>query len=123
MNSQDVAEAFAALLIAGKLEEAGERFWAENVVSIEPMGPNPRSEGIAAVRAKSEWWYSNHETHSFRAEGPYVNGDGFVMQFFIDVTHKPSGMRITGDEMGLYTVANGKIVEERFFGRPMPATS
>jgi hypothetical protein len=123
MNSQDVAETFAALLIAGKLEEAGERFWDENVVSIEPMGPSPRSEGIAAVRAKSEWWYSNHETHSFRAEGPYVNGDSFVMHFFVDVTNRQSGERIAGDEMGLYTIANGKIIEERFFGLPMPVTS
>jgi hypothetical protein len=123
MDTQQVAETFAGLLMAGKLEEAGETFWSPAIVSIEPMGPNPRSEGLAAVRAKGEWWYKNHEVHAFKAEGPYVNGNQFIMKFFVDVTSKESGMRIAGDEMGLYTVKDGKIIEEKFFGMAMATTS
>jgi ketosteroid isomerase-like protein len=33
----------------------------------------------------------------------------------MDVTPKQSGQRTTMDEVGLYTVRNGKIAEERFF--------
>jgi ketosteroid isomerase-like protein len=33
----------------------------------------------------------------------------------IDLTVKESGERITMDEIGLYTVKDGKIAEERFF--------
>ena len=33
----------------------------------------------------------------------------------MDVTVKETGARMTMDEIGVYTVKNGKIVEERFF--------
>ena len=35
--------------------------------------------------------------------------------FKIDVTRKQTGERVKMDEVGLYTVRSGKIVEERFF--------
>jgi ketosteroid isomerase-like protein len=35
--------------------------------------------------------------------------------FRYDVTNKPSGRRMTMDEVGLYTVQGGKIVREEFF--------
>jgi ketosteroid isomerase-like protein len=47
-------------------------------------------------------------------EGPYVHGDQFVVRFKMEVTPK-DGKRMNLDEVGLYTVKNGKIVEERFF--------
>jgi ketosteroid isomerase-like protein len=120
MDSNAVANAFAALLIAGKTEEAGAQFWSDDVVSIEPMGEMLVSTGIEAVRAKSEWWAANHDIHAFTAEGPYVHGDQFIMRFFVDVTTKADGQRMAMHEMGLYTVKGSKIVEERFFFAPMP---
>ena len=77
------------------------------------------SEGVRiaidAVRAKSEWWSGAHEIHSGSAEGPWVNGDQFTVRFKMDVTNKDSGQRIQMDEIALYTVEDGKIIEERFF--------
>ena len=55
-----------------------------------------------------------HEIHSVEVEGPYVNGNQFVVRFTMDVTPK-GGQRMQKDEMGVYTLADGKIVEERFF--------
>jgi len=49
-----------------------------------------------------------------KVEGPYVHGDQFVVRFKMEVTPK-GGKRMNLDEVGLYTVKNGKIVEERFF--------
>jgi ketosteroid isomerase-like protein len=115
MDTQAIAMEFVALCQAGQFAEAGERFWADDVVSIESMGPVPVSTGIAAVRAKSEWWYANHEIHSATATGPYVNGDQFAVRFSIDVTMRASGQRMAMEEVGLYTLRDGKIVEERFF--------
>ena len=37
------------------------------------------------------------------------------MRFVMDITVKETGARMTMDEVGLYTIADGKIVEERFF--------
>lgn len=115
MSTHDIAQNLVALCKEGKFAEAGEKYWAEDVLSVEPMGDNAEMEGKAAVRKKSEWWESAHEIHGAEVEGPYVNGDQFVVRFKIDVTVKASGERRTMDEVGLYTVEDGKISEERFF--------
>jgi len=115
MTVTELAKAFTALCADGKFEEAGHTFWSDGIMSIEPMdGPAARSSGRAAVDAKGVWWYSNHEVHGVKVEGPYVHGDQFTVRFTMDVTPK-GGARMSMDEHGLYTVRDGKIVEERFF--------
>jgi ketosteroid isomerase-like protein len=117
-DAHAIAADFTAMLNAGQFVEAGEKYWAPDVRSVEAMdmsGMGAVSDGIDAVRAKGEWWYANHEVHVFAAEGPYVNGDQFVLRFTMDVLNKQSGQRVNGLEMGLYTLRDGKIVEERFF--------
>jgi hypothetical protein len=47
--------------------------------------------------------------------GPWTHGDRIVVGFQYDVTNKPSRKRMKMDEVGLYTVRNGKIVREEFF--------
>ena len=47
--------------------------------------------------------------------GPYPNGDRFAVRFAFDITNKPSGKRMQMDEVGLFTVENGKITREEFF--------
>ncbi len=116
MTVKDIAEDFAALCKAGKHEEAGDRYWSEEVVSREAMaGPMAEIRGLAAVKGKGEWWYANHEVHSVTTEGPFLHGDQFALRFEMDVTVKESGERIQMAEIGLYTVRDGKVVEERFF--------
>ena len=115
MTAQEVAQAFAELCKKGQLEEAGRRYWSDDIVSMEPMtGEMALLKGRQAVEAKGAWWYANHEIHSTRVEGPYVHGQQFVLRFTIDVTPK-DGKRQTMDEVGLYTVQGDKVVEERFF--------
>jgi ketosteroid isomerase-like protein len=116
MTTAETAHAFTNLLKQGSHIEAAQRFNAPTIVSIEAMdGPMARLEGADAVKAKSDWWYANHEVHAASAEGPYVNGDQFAVKFHLDVTAKESGARMQMTEVGLYTVRDGKIVEERFF--------
>ena len=116
MSIQDIAADLVALCKAGKFDEAGEKYWADDVVSIEAMpGDMARIAGKAAVRGKGEWWAANNEVHGFTITGPFVNGDQFVVGFKMDVTPKATGERTTLDEVGLYTIRDGKIAEERFF--------
>jgi len=116
MTTQEIANDLVALCKAGKFDEAGEKYWADDVLSVEPTpGDMAEMRGKDAVRGKSEWWYANHEIHSTEVEGPYVNGDQFVVRFKMDLTQKESGQRMAMDEMGVYTIKNGKIAEERFF--------
>ncbi len=57
----------------------------------------------------------NHEVHTVTTEGPWVNGDQFSLRFAMDVTARENGQRMQMDEIGVYTVRDGKVVEERFF--------
>lgn len=117
MNTQEVANDLVALCKAGKFDEAGEKYWADDVVSVEagaPEGGDPVARGKAAARGKGEWWSANHEVHGVQVDGPYVNGDQFVVRYKMDMTPK-GGQRVTMDETGLYTIRDGKIAEERFF--------
>ena len=47
--------------------------------------------------------------------GPFPNDNRFAVRFNFDVTNKPSGRRMKMDEVGLFTVENGKITREEFF--------
>ena len=115
MSTTDVARNFTDALKAQDYPKA-ESYWAEDVVSIENMdGPMQRLEGRQAVHGKGEWWFGAHEVHSITVSGPFVNGDQFALGLKMDVTQKESGQRIQMDEVGLYTVKNGKVSEERFF--------
>lgn len=116
MTIQDIAADLVALCKAGDFDTPGEKYWSDDVVSLEAAsGDMARIEGKAAVRGKSEWWAANHEVHGAEITGPYFNGDQFVVGFKMEITPKSTGERITMDEVGLYTVKDGKIVEERFF--------
>ncbi|MEO8543805.1 MAG: SnoaL-like domain-containing protein [Betaproteobacteria bacterium] len=115
MTTRELAQAFTDLLKSGKADEAGKTYWSDDIVSMEPMdGDMAVLKGRKAVDGKSAWWFANHEVHSVGTEGPYVHGDQFAVRFTMDVTPK-GGKRMKMDEVGLYTVKGGKIVEERFF--------
>lgn len=111
----EIAKEFTRLCAEGKDREAAERFWADDVVSLEAMpGEMSNLKGKEAIFAKHQWWEENAETHGATVEGPYVNGDQFAVSFTMDVTMKGQE-RSTMKEVALYTVKDGKIVEERFF--------
>ena len=118
MTIQEVANTLVRLCSAGKFEEATEKLYSPDIVSVEPGAPpgqSPESRGIAAVKAKGEWWVSNHEVHSCRVEGPLVAEPYFSVTFKMDVTFKPQSRRFQMQEIAVYKVADGKIVHEQFF--------
>ena len=116
MTTAEIAEAFAALCREDRGGEAAERFWADDVVSLEAMeGPMARLEGREAVLGKHAWWEGAFDVHGGAVEGPFVHGDQFALRFELDATNRETGERSTMREIGLYTVSGGKVVEERFF--------
>ena len=115
MDTQEVAKQFTDLCKAGKFEAAGDKFWAEDVVSIEPEpGEMQRMQGRKALEGKGKWWADNHTVHGVKVQGPFVNGDQFTVVFEMDFTPKGKS-RTSMREVGLYTIKNGKVAEERFF--------
>jgi hypothetical protein len=118
MNTTEIAQTFTDLCRAGKFEEAGKRYWSENIVSVEPPevgGAMARMQGRKALEDKGRWWSENNQVHSAKVEGPFVNGDEFALRFEFEVTPKGKS-RTTMKEIGLYKVRDGRVVEERFYG-------
>ncbi|HZK98424.1 MAG TPA: nuclear transport factor 2 family protein [Caulobacteraceae bacterium] len=115
MTTTEIANDLVALCKTGKFAEAGDKYWADDVISVEAMGDNAEVRGKAAARGKGEWWSNAHEIHGVEVHGPYVNGDQFTVRFMMDVTFKETGARQAMDEIALYTLRGGKIAEERFF--------
>jgi ketosteroid isomerase-like protein len=118
MTTQEVAEKLVKLCAQGKFHEAMEALYSPDIVSMEagaPPGGSRESKGLAAVRAKGEWWTANHEVHSSTVEGPLIAGSHFAVVFKLDVTFKPESRRFKMEEVAVYKVVNGKIVYEEFF--------
>ena len=116
MNTQQIAEELVRYCRAG--EEAFDALYAHDAVSVEAAempGMGREARGIEALKAKSQWWYGAHEVHGFDITGPWPHDDRFIVGFRFDVTPKASGQRMQMEEMGLYTVRDGKIVREEFF--------
>ncbi len=95
--------------------EAYQAFWSDDIVSLEPQQDSPmaRVEGREALLQKHAWWEANAEMHDVTTEGPFVFGDQFAIRYGMDVTM--DGERSQMSEVGVYTVKDDKIVEERFF--------
>ncbi len=116
MTIAQLAKDFTELLRQGKDDVAAKSYNADDIASYEAMeGPMSACIGREAVKKKSEWWAANHEVHAASIEGPFVNGNQFAVRLTYDLTPKSTGKRIKSEEVGLYTVRDGKIVEERFF--------
>jgi len=120
MTNAEVGERLCALCREGKNLEAIDELYADDVVSVEAAeddGPLPRTvEGKETVRGKTEWWANAHEVHDNEVRGPFPHGDDrFAVLFDVDVTHIESDQRFHLVEVGVYTVADGRVVREEFY--------
>ncbi|MEM9343059.1 MAG: nuclear transport factor 2 family protein [Pseudomonadota bacterium] len=123
MTTKEVAEALVAHCRNGTEAEGLATLYSPQAVSEEapgsPGAENGPAEGVEAIKGKHQWWDENFEVHGAEVDGPYVHGDMFAVNFGIDATEKASGQRWQMKEVGLYHVADGKIVREQFFMAPM----
>jgi hypothetical protein len=118
MNTQQVADRYVKLCQQGKMEACLDELYAKNAVSVEAMTPpggDKTAKGLDAIKAKGKTWGASHIVHKAEVNGPFPNENRFAVRFVFDITDKPSGKRSTMDEVGLFTVEDGKITREEFF--------
>ena len=118
MTTMEIGKELVALCTQGMNQDAIDRLYSPDIVSVEPVampGMDQIQRGVAKIKGKNQWWADNHTIHGATVDGPYPHGDRFVVHFKYDVTPKQTGKRMTMDEVGLFTVQNGKVVKEEFF--------
>ena len=118
MNAFEVGKKLVELCKQGQNDAAMQTLYSPDIVSVEAaeMPGLPREiRGIQGVAQKGQWWSENHVVHAQEVEGPWPHGDRFIVRFKYDVTNKPTNHRFQMDEVGLYTVADGKVVREEYF--------
>lgn len=112
-----VANGFSALWLAGDFQAAGEKYWAEDVMSIGPCstsgGEYVVCRGVQAVRARKLLWLTTHAIEDLSLDGPFITGDHFAL--FLDMLILHAGQRIPHSAIAIFVVRDGKIVEERYF--------
>ena len=113
----EVAADFCALWRDGDFRTAGERYWAEDVVSIEPRalpdGTAAVCRGVDAVRAKNLRWFATHGVEDLSIDGPFVTGSRFAI--FADMRIAHAGRRTPHSRIAVFAVRDGEIVEEHHF--------
>jgi hypothetical protein len=118
MTTLEIAKKYVELCQAQRYEAALETLFSPDAVSVEAAampGQSAEAKGLPAIVEKGKQWANNHEIHASKLEGPWPNGNRFVVRFSYDITNRPRGQRFQMEEAGLFTVENGKIVREEFF--------
>ncbi len=117
MNTKEIATRLAALCREGKYETAQEELFSKDAVSKEPDdSPGLKTvRGLDSIKEKGRHFQSMLEAvHSNAVSDPIVAGDTFAVSMIMDVTMKGVG-RVPMEEIAVYTVKDGKVVEEEFF--------
>lgn len=118
-NVHDIARDFTDMLRQGQFVAARERFWAADVRSIEPQdlpdGIAAEVSGIDAALAKTIRWFGSRHVHDLSIDGPFVTGNQFALFLDMMIAGQPSGADQPFTEIAIFTVRDGRIIEERFF--------
>ncbi len=113
MTTKEIAEQLTNYCRAGEFTEAYSTLFADNAKSIESDGSI--TEGLTAILKKSEGFGEEVQFIKCEIGMPLVVGAFFTMeQTFYSLVRK-TGKQKKMQELAVYKVVDGKIVEERFF--------
>lgn len=98
----------------GKHKEIEELYWSPQIESVEGYGVGLAWRGRDAVNAKNQQWSSENTILGASAEGPYLGSSGFAVKFRMEVRTNATGQTKNFEEIGVYTIQDGKIVREEF---------
>ncbi|EEE38114.1 hypothetical protein RKLH11_1955 [Rhodobacteraceae bacterium KLH11] len=119
MNLKEIADELVAGCREDRAKENLSKIYAADAVSVEAQdmeGMGRETHGIEGIRGKHDWWEGAHEVSGASVSDPYIHGeDRFAVIFEVQGKVKETGETFDMKEVGLYHVADGKIVREEFF--------
>ena len=124
MTLEEIASALVGHCKAFTEREALETLYADTAASVEALSYDGRpleTVGKDGIQGKHDWWAANMEVTGGETIGPFLHApDRFAVIFRVQGKDLASGETFDMEEIGLYTVAEGKIVREEFFNTPFP---
>ncbi|VWX61119.1 nuclear transport factor 2 family protein [Sphingorhabdus sp. 109] len=115
----DLAHDFSSLLLSGRAVSAAEKYWAVDIVSMEPDNSRGRGpaivSGYKAAHDKLTSWLEHSAMEELNIDGPFITGDHFALFIDMLIKRRATGERQPFSEIATYSVRDQKIVEERFF--------
>lgn len=119
MTTDQIAKRLVEMCRNNQWDQAQEELYADDAVSLEPEGLPPGAlgdaHGLPAIREKARKFNERIEAvHGGFVSDPLVAGDWFSVAMGMDVTFKDMG-RVKMEEVCVYRVRDGKIVQEQFF--------
>lgn len=116
MTTQEIADRLIALCREGKYRQAQQELYSQDVRSLEPEGSMwPSTDGLAATSGKIDKWDEMvQEVHSMEVSDPIISNNFISCVLTNDITFNGMG-RISGSELCVFEVKDGKVVTEQFF--------
>ncbi|MFT5329959.1 MAG: hypothetical protein ACI9TB_001116 [Parasphingorhabdus sp.] len=115
----EIASDYAALMAAGETLAAAEKYWASDIIALEPARSESDRPAIAkgkpAALARLMHWLETNAMSELLIDGPFITGDQFALFIDMEITRRATGRCEPFSEIATYTVRDGQIVEERFF--------
>jgi len=116
MTTKEIAAKFYEYMQQGAFDKIYAELCSSDFSSEETPGSDwPKAVGMEQIREKGKKWNETIEAmHGGTCEKPFVAGNYFTCYMTMDFTPK-GGERTNMEEIGFYTVKDGKIVSEQFF--------
>ena len=115
MNTiNEIAARLTSLVEKHEFLEAYEELFSEHAESIDPMNKNVPVSGRAALMERERQFLENVEMHDVKVSDPSFAGNYFSVAMSFDFTPKGQ-QRWKLEELCVYKVDNGKIVNQQFF--------
>jgi hypothetical protein len=116
MTTTEIAARLHELCSQNQYEAAQTELYHPDAESFEPEGAKMAyAKGLEAIKAKGDHFQASvEEIHGGHVGQPIVANNYIAMTISLEATFKGMG-RVNMDEIAVYKVADGKIVEERFF--------
>jgi hypothetical protein len=115
----ELATDFTAMLAAGRKRAAADKYWSPDISIVEPAdrqdGSPVTAIGFPAAQQKLAQWLGHNTIEDVLIDGPFVTGDRFALFIDMEIVRGDTGTREPFSEIAMYTVRDGKIVEERHF--------
>ncbi|MFW5655781.1 MAG: SnoaL-like domain-containing protein [Roseicyclus sp.] len=119
MTRDEIAAELVAGCREGREAENLSKLYAEDAVSVEAAdfdGMGREAHGLDAIRAKHAWFDGAMEIVDGTISDPMPHGeDRFAVIFEMNARDRASGEVTEMKEVGVYHVADGRIVREEFF--------